>query len=227
MIISRVYFAGFEVLTMVAMKSSLFCDKTLRSLVKVNQYFRGTYHRCLQGWIVSQETNQHEAGSKQRTVHVACFMLISSSAFFLALKVEAICSSKTMNYFHQTKGHMSKNNFSKCILYNLLGRPRRRREDNIKMDLIMRWMVVPRHYTSVLAMLKLRVLLSQCLLVNCVPYGRLMIVYETLILTFLSISIMWKSVACKLCLLSLGLLFWPFSSTAITTGVNSLQYTLW
>lgn len=39
--------AGFEVLTVVARKSSTFQDITPCSLIIVNQYFGGTYSLCL------------------------------------------------------------------------------------------------------------------------------------------------------------------------------------
>jgi hypothetical protein len=39
--------AGFEVLRVVARKSSTFQDITLCSLIMVNQYFGGTYSLCL------------------------------------------------------------------------------------------------------------------------------------------------------------------------------------
>jgi hypothetical protein len=57
-------YAGFEVLTVEVMNSSIFWDIKLCSLLKVNQNLRGTCHLYLQGWRVSQARNQHEAGSK-------------------------------------------------------------------------------------------------------------------------------------------------------------------
>jgi hypothetical protein len=135
-------------------------------------------------------------------------MLVSSLGCSLALKVEAIRSSKSLNYFHQTKGHMSKKTTSQS-LFCVICLEDTEEEGRIilKMDLMMRCMVVAQHYAFVLAVLKLRVRLSQCLLVNYVPYRKLMTVYQILILTFLSISVMLKRIACKLYLLSLGLCY--------------------
>jgi hypothetical protein len=57
---------GFEVLTAVVMKSSVFWDKTPCSLVKVNWCFGETYRLHLQGRRVKQARNQHEAGWRGR-----------------------------------------------------------------------------------------------------------------------------------------------------------------
>jgi hypothetical protein len=43
------YTVGFEVLTVVIMKSSIFWDVTVCSRVKVNRRFRGTYRLYFQG----------------------------------------------------------------------------------------------------------------------------------------------------------------------------------
>jgi hypothetical protein len=63
---------GFEVLTAVVMKSSLFCAVTPCSPFKCNTCFGGTCHLHLQGQRISQVGNQHEAGSKpfQQTTHI-------------------------------------------------------------------------------------------------------------------------------------------------------------
>jgi hypothetical protein len=37
-----------------------------------------------------------------RKVHATCFKLVSSLAYSLTVKMEAICSSETLVYFHQT-----------------------------------------------------------------------------------------------------------------------------
>jgi hypothetical protein len=60
---------GFEVLTVVVMKSSVFWDITTCSPLKVNQRFGETCCLHLQGWRVSQATNQQEAE------HIACEIL--------------------------------------------------------------------------------------------------------------------------------------------------------
>jgi hypothetical protein len=56
-------FVGFEVLTAVAMKSSVFWDIAPCSSVKVNRRFG--YGLNLQVRRISQVRNQHEAGSKE------------------------------------------------------------------------------------------------------------------------------------------------------------------
>jgi hypothetical protein len=56
---------GVEVLTAVVMKSSVFCDITPCSPLKVNQSFGGTCRLHLQDRRISQAKNQHETGSKQ------------------------------------------------------------------------------------------------------------------------------------------------------------------
>jgi hypothetical protein len=57
-------FAGFEVLTSVVMKSSIFWDITQCSPLKVNHSFGGTRHHHFPSRRISQIRNQHEAGSK-------------------------------------------------------------------------------------------------------------------------------------------------------------------
>jgi hypothetical protein len=56
---------GFEVLTAVVMKSTIFWDLLLCSPLSVNRRFGGTYCLHLQSLRVSQTRKQHEAGSKQ------------------------------------------------------------------------------------------------------------------------------------------------------------------
>jgi hypothetical protein len=53
------YLVGFEVLTVVVMKSSIFWDIMLCSWLKVNRHFRGTYRLHLQGQRISWVRNQH------------------------------------------------------------------------------------------------------------------------------------------------------------------------
>jgi hypothetical protein len=62
---NTVHLVGFEVLTVVVMKNSVFRDITLCSPLKVNGRFKGTYHNHLQVRTISQARNQHEADSKQ------------------------------------------------------------------------------------------------------------------------------------------------------------------
>jgi hypothetical protein len=53
------------------MMSSVFWEKTLNSLITVNQRFRGTRRLHLQGRRTSQARNQHETGSKQSFLHTS------------------------------------------------------------------------------------------------------------------------------------------------------------
>jgi hypothetical protein len=55
---------GFEVLTVVDMKSSIFCNITPCSPLKVSRRFGGTCRLHLQGLRISQVKNQHEPCSK-------------------------------------------------------------------------------------------------------------------------------------------------------------------
>jgi hypothetical protein len=52
---------GVEVLTPVFMSSSILCDITPCSPLKVNRYFKWTCRAHLQGRRINQERNQHEA----------------------------------------------------------------------------------------------------------------------------------------------------------------------
>jgi hypothetical protein len=80
---------GFEVLTAVVMKSSIFWHITSCSSLKVNRHFGGTYYLHLQGQRISQEISTNE------TLFVTCFMLVSCLAYSSTLKMEVICSSET------------------------------------------------------------------------------------------------------------------------------------
>jgi hypothetical protein len=62
---SFVDYVGFEVLTAVIMKSSIFWDITLCSPLKDNRCFGGTCRLHLQGRRKSHERNRREASSKQ------------------------------------------------------------------------------------------------------------------------------------------------------------------
>jgi hypothetical protein len=70
-----IYNAGFEVLRAVVMKSTVFCDITPCSPLKVNRRFGGTY-----------------------LLHLRGFLLF----VFLTLKMEAICSPETSVDFQRT-----------------------------------------------------------------------------------------------------------------------------
>jgi hypothetical protein len=77
---------GFEVLTAVVMKSSVFRDVIPCSSLKVNRHFRGTCRLHLQGERICQARNRCEAGSKQNilnlrntsAIHFRIFCLIIS-----------------------------------------------------------------------------------------------------------------------------------------------------
>jgi hypothetical protein len=55
--LNYVCLVGFEVVTVVVMKSIIFWDITPCSLLKVNRRFGGTYCLHLQGWRISWERN--------------------------------------------------------------------------------------------------------------------------------------------------------------------------
>jgi hypothetical protein len=70
---------GFEVLTAVAVKNSIFWDITLCSLLKDNRRFRGTFRLNLQGRRINQTRNQLETGNQQ---NVASIIWIKEGLFF-------------------------------------------------------------------------------------------------------------------------------------------------
>jgi hypothetical protein len=76
---------GFEVLTPVVMKSTIFWDITPCSPLKVNRRFGWTYRLHYQSRRISQIRNQREENSKQ------------------SLKIEEICSSETSVDLQRTK----------------------------------------------------------------------------------------------------------------------------
>jgi hypothetical protein len=73
---------GFEVLRVVAIRSSIFGDIMLCGLVKVNQHLGGTYSLHLQG----QRLNQ--------ALLAACFVLVSCLAYPFILKMEVMFLQK-------------------------------------------------------------------------------------------------------------------------------------
>jgi hypothetical protein len=85
------YFAnvGFEVLTLVVIKSSVFCDITPYSPLKVNRSF---WEKC----------RLHLQQVASRTLLATCFTLVSCLAYSSTLKMEAICSSETPVDFQRT-----------------------------------------------------------------------------------------------------------------------------
>jgi hypothetical protein len=81
-IVYRYGYVGFEVVTVAAMKSSIFWDTMLCSPSKVNPCFIGTYLH-LQDRRISQTRNQRETCIKQR------FKLVSCLAYSLMLEMDA------------------------------------------------------------------------------------------------------------------------------------------
>jgi hypothetical protein len=109
---------GFEVLTAGLMKSTIFWDITPCSSLKVNRRFGRTYRLHLYGRKISRARNQRETEEKWRngTPFPSCFlynpkfrltdcsafMLVSWSAYFSSLKMEAICVTETSVDFQPT-----------------------------------------------------------------------------------------------------------------------------
>jgi hypothetical protein len=87
---------GFEALTAVVMKSTIFWDITPCSPLSVNRRFGGTYRLHLQG-----RRNQHESRWRPGETGIAvvtCHLLsrwFLSQLMFSTLKMEAICSTET------------------------------------------------------------------------------------------------------------------------------------
>jgi hypothetical protein len=73
-------FVGFEILTVMAVKSSLIWDITPCSQVKIYRRFVGIYRLDLQGRGVSRARNHHEAGSKE-WLTCSCWFLSWQSCF--------------------------------------------------------------------------------------------------------------------------------------------------
>jgi hypothetical protein len=89
---------GFEVLTAVAVKSTLFWDVTPCSPLKVSRRFGVTHHFHLQGRRISRARNQRERWQAEPE-HI--FTVVSYSAYS-TVKMEAICSSETPVDFQRT-----------------------------------------------------------------------------------------------------------------------------
>jgi hypothetical protein len=90
------YYVGFEVLTGVTKKSSLFCDIQPSSLLKVNGSFGGTYRLHFQIRNIGQARNQLEASKR------FCFFMISLLDYSSPPKIEVTCSSETSVEFQQS-----------------------------------------------------------------------------------------------------------------------------
>jgi hypothetical protein len=83
---------GFEVLTAVVMKSSVFWDIMLCNPLKINLRFGGTYLLRIHARWISQERSQCK---NLVTSTSTCFMLVSSLAYSSTLKLQVTCSSET------------------------------------------------------------------------------------------------------------------------------------
>jgi hypothetical protein len=70
----KVTIIGFDVLTAVVMKSSIFWDITQCSPLKDNRRFGSAYCLHLHGRRISQSRNEHEADSKRATYLGAMFL---------------------------------------------------------------------------------------------------------------------------------------------------------
>jgi hypothetical protein len=81
------------------MRSTSFWDITPCNLSKVNRCFGGTYRLHLHGRQISQQETSMKA------LLTTCFHAGFLLAYFLTLKVEAICSSETSSDFQQTTRH--------------------------------------------------------------------------------------------------------------------------
>jgi hypothetical protein len=89
---------GFEGLTAVVMKITIFWDIMARSPSKVNRCFWGIYRLHLQGQRISRARYQRESSSGLPPA----FTLVSCSAYSSTLKMEAIYFSETSVDFQRT-----------------------------------------------------------------------------------------------------------------------------
>jgi hypothetical protein len=87
-------YVGFEVLTVVVVKSTIFWVIALCTPLKVNRRFGGTYRLHLQGGRISQARNH--------LCFPPAFILVSCFAYFSTLKMEATCASETSVDFQRT-----------------------------------------------------------------------------------------------------------------------------
>jgi hypothetical protein len=102
---------GFEVLTVVAMKISVFWDIMLCRPTKVVQHFIGTYHLHLRCRRVSQVRNQLDA----------CPILFFFSCFdLMTLKMEAVCFSRmVVDFFPDYMALYPSKTFQSRTLWNI------------------------------------------------------------------------------------------------------------
>jgi hypothetical protein len=90
---------GFEVLTAVVMKSSVFWDITSCSQLKGNRLFGGTCLFHLQGRRINQEYLLYRPKPELPASRLLCFLLASCSS---ALKMKGTCFSETSVDFQRT-----------------------------------------------------------------------------------------------------------------------------
>jgi hypothetical protein len=90
---------GFEALTAVAMKSSVTWNIMPYSPVKFNRRFGEMYLLHLQGRKLSKRIRYKKQAASSAS---CCFKLVSCLFYNLALKMEAICFSKTSVDFRRT-----------------------------------------------------------------------------------------------------------------------------
>jgi hypothetical protein len=91
-------YVGFEVLTAVVMKNTIFWDITPCSPLSVNR-FGGIYRLHLPCRRIRRARLQSESSWKAEL----CFTLVSCSAYSSTLKIEAICSSETVDTQRTTR----------------------------------------------------------------------------------------------------------------------------
>jgi hypothetical protein len=105
---------GFEVLTAVVIKSTIFWDITLCIPLKVNRRFGATYRLHVQGQRISRAA-RHQRESRWQAE--PCL------AFTSTLNMEVICSSETSVDFQQTTRRYIPEvrtlQVSSCFLYSL------------------------------------------------------------------------------------------------------------
>jgi hypothetical protein len=76
----------------IKLKGSVFLDVIPRNPVKVNQHFGGTCHLHFQGQSVSQEKKKNISAAADLCLLASCL------AYSSTVKLEAVCSSETLDY---------------------------------------------------------------------------------------------------------------------------------
>jgi hypothetical protein len=94
---------GFEVPPVVVMTSTtIFWDITPYSSLKLKRRFGEIYRLHFHRQRISLARNQRESMWQKHGCTWICFQLVSCSAYFSTLKMEAICSSETSLEFQRT-----------------------------------------------------------------------------------------------------------------------------